>query len=177
MQVLHILRNPPLTSHSHNSSEGSSSQALETQRKIPKEAMKVCFSALLLCRAAMAELLEEVPGSVSEPGWTHVQDKHSTTAHRFRCHSGLWGSGSSDESKTNMWLSCHRIITLLSIDIAHNMQNRILYLLLEQLVQICSGLPFSFHWVFQATCPSMVKQPLVVIQPVKPFPAGHNCFA
>lgn len=60
MQVLHILRNPSVTSHSYNSSEGSSSQALDIQRRDQEKGiLKVCFSALLLCRVAMAEPLEE----------------------------------------------------------------------------------------------------------------------
>lgn len=144
MQDLLVFWSATLTSHSYNSSGSSSLQALEIQREDQEKFTMKEWKCAFLHFCSIEEQWHSpwkrfLDLSLNLAG-THEQKKHSTTVHTFR-----WSLRTprvlvdlmNSRCKINLWLYCHRIITLsLYLDIAHNVHNRMLYLL-QLLVQIC----------------------------------------
>lgn len=166
MQVLHILRNPTLTSHSHNSSEGISSQDLEIQRGDQENSQRNNESVLFCTSFCSVEQQWHSPGRGSWIClWTWLDMCRTNTVCNFR-----WSLRTlrvlvylmNPRCKINLQLYCHRIITLPScLDIAHNMHNRVLYLLLQLLVQIdFLGCPSHFTEAFKKPVLSSQNNPL-----------------
>lgn len=160
MQDLHIFWSATPTSHSHNSSGGSSLQALEIQREDQEKFTMKQWKCAFLHFCSLEEQRHSPWKRFLDPSLnlvgTHVQNKHSNTVHIFR-----WSLRTlrvlvylmNSRCKINLWLYCHRTITLSSyLDTAHNVHNRMLYLLLQLLVQVCFlGCTSHFTETFKQT--------------------------